>query len=151
MIVYTPFTDEDLESQRTEWPKWGDQEEARTRKPDPRLAQAAFPLHCGCLAFFVLASLALYPPALPLPSSHPRTPPTPSSPSPAAADQPGWLKSFRGHSHSQHGKEGWVQWIKLLAMAQVSFKEMINYGTPRPEAEHHNSAKIIAQKGKGWS
>lgn len=33
-------------------------------------------------------------------------------------------------------------------MAQVSFKEMINYGTPGPKAEHHNSAKIIAQEGK---
>ena len=44
VIVYTPFTDEDLESQRgQEWSKWGDQEEEMTRSPDPRLLPRRLP------------------------------------------------------------------------------------------------------------
>ena len=67
---------------------------------------------------------------------------------PAAADQPGWLKSLGATAMLNMERRAGCSGSKLLAMAQVSFKEMINYGTPRPEAEHHNSAKIIAQKGK---
>lgn len=146
---YTPFIDEDLESQRgQEWSKRGDQEEARTRSPDPRLfCPGAFPLHCGCLAFFVVGiSLAFLPSATKQPPTD--TPDSQLSLIPAAADQPSWLKSPGATAILNMERRAGCGGSKLLAMAQVSFKEMINYGTPGPKAEHHNSAKIIPQEGK---
>ena len=97
MIVYTPFTDEDLESQRgQEWPKQGDQEKAVTRSPDQdSFAQA--PSHCivGVWLSLCLASLLhFYPPGPPI-TKQPctDTPDSQVSLIPAAADQPCWLKS----------------------------------------------------------
>lgn len=114
------------------------------------LAQA--PSHCtlGVWLSLCLASLLrFYPPAPPTPKQPPTdTPDSQLSLIPAAADQPGWLKSLGATAMLNMERRAGCSGSKLLAMAQVSFKEMINYGTPRPEAEHHNSAKIIAQKGK---
>lgn len=131
MVVYTPFTDEDLESQRgQEWPKRGDQEEARTRSQTQDSCPGAFPLHCGCLAFFVLGiSLAF----LPTPKQPPTdTPDSQLSLVPAAADQPGWLKSLGATAMLNMERRAGCSGSKLLAVAQVSFKEMINYGTQDP-------------------
>ena len=152
MIVYTPFTDEDLESQRgQEWPKQGDQEKARTRSPDQdSFAQAPSQCIVGVWLSLCLASLLRFYPPGPPTTKQPRTdtPDSQVSLIPAAADQPCWLKSPGTTAILNMERRAGCSGSILLAMAQVSFKDMINYGTPRPEAEHHNSAKIIAQEGK---
>ena len=101
------------------------------------------------LSLWLASLLHFYPPAPPTTKQPPTdTPDSQLSLIPATADQPGRLKSPGATAILNMERRARCSGSKLLAMAQVSFKEMINYGTPGPKAEHHNSAKIIAQEGK---
>ena len=113
---------------------------------------AQAPSHCIVgvwLSLWLASLLHFYPPTPPTTKQPPTdTPDSQLSLIPATADQPGWLKSPGATAILNMERRAGCGGSKLLAMAQVSFKEMINYGTPGPKAEHHNSAKIIAQEGK---
>ena len=138
-------------SERTRVVKVGWPGRGKDQKPRPKtLAQA--PSHCIVgvwLSLWLASLLHFYPPTPPTTKQPPTdTPDSQLSLIPATADQPGWLKSPGATAILNMERRTGCGGSKLLAMAQVSFKEMINYGTPGPKAEHHNSAKIIAQEGK---
>ena len=124
-------------TRKRQWP------EAQTKTLLPRRLPTALWVS-GFLCAWHLSCISTLQ-ALPLPSSHVQTPPIPRSPS--------YLQQLISLAGSRaQGPQPFSTWRgglgAVLAMAHVSFKDMINYGTPRPEAEHHNSAKIIAQEGK---